>query len=544
MHTENITPDRKEFRRIAKPGSLVPVFREMAADLETPVSVFLKLTNGGKGSPGFLLESVEKGEQVGRYSFLGTHPSLLFRADRKTGIITRGGREETVSFDGKQDPLNVVKRLIGEHKVVNVAGLPRFFGGAVGYLAYDMVRFFERLPDASRDELNIPDCFFMFTDTLVIFDHVKQKMKVVCNTAVKGDADAAYDGALRHIHRVVASLEKSLPSEGSSRPEGKQSEPRYDGSLDYAPASSASPALTSAGEMSSNFTVEGFKGAVLTAKEHIAAGDAFQIVVSQRLRRPTTADPFSVYRALRTLNPSPYMFFLDFGGFQLVGSSPEMLVRLEGGSAETRPIAGTSPRGATDEEDRKLSASLLADPKERAEHVMLVDLGRNDLGRVCRFGSVHTPVYMAIEKYSHVIHIVSSVRGEIAPGQDSFSLLRACFPAGTLTGAPKVRAMEIINELEGLRRGHYGGAVGYFSYTGNMDTCITIRTILMKDGTAYLHGGAGIVADSDPETEYKESLKKIEVLGNALKVAEAQTAAAARPAPDPPGKGKSRPRRA
>ncbi|MBI2957361.1 MAG: chorismate-binding protein, partial [Chloroflexi bacterium] len=395
-----------------------------------------------------------------------------------------------------------------------------FFGGAVGYLAYDMVRFFEKLPGGGEDELGIPDCFFMFTDTLVVFDHVKQKMQVVCNVPVGESADTAYDEAVRRIDAVVARLEQRLPSEAPYR--GQQTfDSSDDASFDYSPPSSGGTGLIAPGEMVSNFTAEGYKQAVLKAKEYIAAGDAFQIVVSQRLRRRTHADPFSVYRALRRLNPSPYMFYLDMGEFQLVGSSPEMLVRLEEGKAETRPIAGTRSRGATEKEDEELSASLLADPKERAEHVMLVDLGRNDLGRVCRFGSVHTPVYMAIEKYSHVIHIVSSVQGEIAEGQDAFGLLRACFPAGTLTGAPKVRAMEIIDDLEGLRRGHYGGAVGYFSFTGNMDTCITIRTILMKDGTAYLHGGAGIVADSEPEYEYRESLKKIEVLGNALRAAEA-----------------------
>jgi anthranilate synthase component 1 len=278
-------------------------------------------------------------------------------------------------------------------------------------------------------------------------------------------------------------------------------------------------------DLASNFSPQEYKRAVLAAKEYIAAGDAFQVVLSQRLSRRTEADPFSVYRALRMLNPSPYMFYLDLGGFQLAGSSPEMLVRLEEGRAETRPIAGTRPRGSTEEEDEAIVASLLADPKERAEHVMLVDLGRNDLGRVCRFGTVRVPLNMGVEKYSHVVHIVSSVQGELAPGQDAFSLLRACFPAGTLTGAPKIRAMEIINELEGLRRGPYGGAVGYFGYSGNMDTCITIRTLVMAGGVAYLQGGAGIVADSDPDYEYRETLKKTEVLESALRVAEAQARA-------------------
>jgi len=525
MATETYIPDRKTFGRLATQGNLVPVFREMTADLETPVSVFLKLQSDSVQSPCFLLESVEKGEQVGRYSFIGTQPSVLFRARDGEGIITRRGQREHVALaplpDGP-DPLEIVKELLGEYQSVKVPGLPRFFGGAVGYLSYDMVRFFEKLPEAARDELHIPDCVFMFTDTMVIFDHVKQKMQVVCNIPVGPDIGRSYDDALRHIEAVVVSIERPLKSDGPGRKNGDRGT-QYDASFDYSSPSSPDSNRKTQSEMVSNFSPQGFKDSVLRAKEYIAAGDAFQIVVSQRLRRRTDAEPFAVYRALRTLNPSPYMFYLDLGDFQLVGSSPEMLVRLEEGKAETRPIAGTRPRGINDAEDVELAKSLLADPKERAEHVMLVDLGRNDLGRACRFGSVHAPTYMAIEKYSHVIHIVSSVRGEIAQGQDAFSLLRACFPAGTLTGAPKVRAMEIINELEGLRRGHYGGAVGYFSFTGNMDTCITIRTILMKDGIAYLHGGAGIVADSDPETEYRESLKKIEVLGNALGVAELQT---------------------
>jgi len=482
---------------------MVPVYRELSADLETPVSVFLKLRGS---SPCFLLESVEKGEQVGRYSFIGTNPSLLFRADSREGVITRSGAETRLPVAPRPegpDPLDIVKNLLSEYQVARVPGLPGFFGGAVGYLSYDMVRFFEKLPPAARDELSLPDCYFMFTDTLVIFDHVRQRMKVVCNASISDDPGRDYSTAVARIDGIIASLDRSLPEEKgfSASPQSCQ----------------ASPALVS------NFTPDGFMQAVSDAKEYIAAGDAFQIVVSQRFRRPTTAEPFSVYRALRTMNPSPYMFYLDFGAFQLVGSSPEMLVRLEDGHAETRPIAGTRPRGASEEEDETISASLLADPKERAEHVMLVDLGRNDLGRVCRFGTVNVPLKMGVEKYSHVVHIVSSVQGELAAGQDAFSLLRACFPAGTLSGAPKVRAMEIINELEGLQRGPYGGAVGYFSFTGNMDTCITIRTVLLADGVAYMQSGAGIVADSDPGYEYRETLKKMEVLGKALSVAEAQS---------------------
>ncbi|MEW6034356.1 MAG: anthranilate synthase component I [Chloroflexota bacterium] len=518
MKTEGFSTDREGFCHMAEADKRVPVFRELPADLETPVSVFLKLRGS---SPCFLLESVEKGEHVGRYSFIGTSPSLMFRADEREGVITRNGHQERVPLAGT-DPLHVLQGLLAEYRVVKVPGLPRFFGGAVGYLSYDMVRFFEKLPPAPKDELQLPDCFFMFTDTLVIFDHVQQKMKVVCNVPVGGDPGPAWDEATDRVEAIVASLHRPLTPDMAS---GQTVKGLPLPNMDYLATSPAGVSKKGMGQAEpvSNFTAEEYRQAVRAAKEYIAAGDAFQIVVSQRLRRRTTAEPFSVYRALRTLNPSPYMFYLDYGAFQLIGSSPEMLVRLEEGQAETRPIAGTRPRGASEEEDDAISASLLADPKERAEHVMLVDLGRNDLGRVCRFGTVRVPVSMAIEKYSHVVHIVSSVQGELAEGQDAFSLLRACFPAGTLTGAPKVRAMEIINELEGLRRGPYGGAVGYFSFTGNMDTCITIRTIVMVDGMAYMQGGAGIVADSEPEYEYRESLKKVEVLESALRAAEAPT---------------------
>lgn len=506
---ESCNPDKEGFLRLARTARMVPVYRELSADLETPVSVFLKLR--GK-SPCFLLESVEKGEQVGRYSFIGTNPSLLFSAGAREGVINRDGvvtRLAVAPRPGGPDPLDVIKNLLSEYQVARVPGLPGFFGGAVGYLSYDMVRFFEKLPPAERDELGLPDCCFMFTDTLVIFDHVRQRVKVVCNAPVSTDPERDYAGAVDRIDSIIASLDRPLTEDRG-----------------YSPA--PAPGRSSP-DLVSNFTREEYMQAVREAKEHIAAGDAFQVVVSQRFQGVTAVEPFSVYRALRTLNPSPYMFYLDFGAFQLVGSSPEMLVRLEEGRAETRPIAGTRPRGASEEEDEATSASLLADPKERAEHVMLVDLGRNDLGRVCRFGSVHVPLKMGIEKYSHVVHIVSSVQGELAAGQDAFSLLRACFPAGTLSGAPKVRAMEIINELEGLRRGPYGGAVGYFSFTGNMDTCITIRTVVLANGKAYIQAGGGIVADSDPEYEYRETLKKMEVLRKALSVAEAQSSAPVSP---------------
>ncbi len=478
-------PDLATFQK-AYDGRLFPVFRELRADLETPVSVFLKLCHQ---APSFLLESVEKGEQVGRYSFIGNAPSLVLEVRGEEAVVRRGAQVEKVSLSATYDPLHLLRDLLQGYQVVRVAGMPRFMGGAVGYLGYDTVRYFEDLPPCPRDELGLPDAVFMFVDTLVIFDHVKQQMKVLscCHSHQEG---------VEKIEEVLEALASPLLPEELS-PLGK------------------------GGGLISDITPQEYMERVRRAKEYILAGDVFQVVLSHRLRRQTQAHPFAIYRALRRLNPSPYMFYMDFGPFQLVGSSPEMLVRLEGRQAETRPIAGTRPRGRTPEEDEATGRELLADPKERAEHVMLVDLGRNDLGRVCRFGTVVVPLYMGLEKYSHVIHIVSSVQGEMRKGEDAFSLLRSCFPAGTLTGAPKIRAMEIITEMEGMRRGPYGGAVGYFGFDGSMDTCITIRTIVKKGDTVYLQGGAGIVADSRPEREYEESMNKMEALARAVEMAEA-----------------------
>ncbi len=479
--------------------TLVPVFKELPADLETPVSVFLKL---GKTPPCFLLESVERGEQLGRYSFIGTNPYLTVQTSGDEGIICHKGEvsKATLGMSPKgPDPLHLVKSLLARCRVAKVPGLPRFFGGAVGYLSYDVVRFFENLPNCPDDELQLPDSAFLFSDTLVIFDHVQHKMKIVSNVPGGIDNTASHQEAVGKIDNIIAVLNGSIPSEPQIR---------------FPISAKDAPPLIS------NFTPSQFADMVEMAKEHILSGDAFQIVLSQRLRCQTWAEPFAIYRALRMLNPSPYMFYLDFGNFQLIGSSPEMLVKLEEGRAETRPIAGTRPRGRSDEEDEAMIADLLADPKERAEHTMLVDLGRNDIGRVCRFGSVRVPLFMGIEKYSHVIHIVSSVEGELKEGYDAFDLLRACFPAGTVSGAPKIRSMEIISELEGIRRGPYAGAVGYFGFGGNMDTCITIRTIVMVGDTVYLQGGAGIVADSEPMREYEESLNKIKVLEEAVRLAE------------------------
>jgi len=491
-------PALDTFRGLAKKGNIVPVFRELSADLDTPVSVFLKLR---QEAPTFLLESVEGGEKLGRYSFMGIGHNVVLKSSGDKAIIYQNDERGRVNLEDR-DCLDVVQEILAQRQVVSIPGLPRFFGGAVGFMAYDMVRHFEKLPECSRDTLGLPECVFVFTDTMIIFDHVQHKIKIVSNTLIDGPAERAYEQAKSKIESIVARLAKPVPLDSIAPVSGNNN--IQDKTL------------------KSNFTQEEYENGVRACKEYISAGDAFQIVLSQRLQRETSAQPFAVYRALRQLNPSPYLYYLDMGDFQLIGSSPEMLVKVEDGIAETCPIAGTRPRGATEEEDDALAAELLNDPKECAEHAMLVDLARNDLGRVCRHGTVQVPFSMKIERYSHVMHIVSSVKGELSEGEDAFSLLRASFPAGTLSGAPKIRAMEIITELEDLKRGPYGGAVGYFSYTGNMDTCITIRTIVMVGNTAYLQAGAGIVYDSDPTSEYHETLNKLKALERAVEMAEGE----------------------
>jgi anthranilate synthase component 1 len=494
-------PNLETFRGLAKEGNLVPVFRELSADLDTPVSVFLKLK---QEPPTFLLESVEGGEKLGRYSFIGVGHDVVLKASGDKAIVYKNGDRQRIRLDAGRDCLHLVQEILAQRQVVKVAGLPRFFGGAVGYISYDMVRHFEKLPECPLDELGLPECVFVFTDTIIIFDHVLHKMKIVANNYIDGPIESVYKQAVNKIESIVARLSKQPPLESN-------------GVIGRAN-------MTRDKEVESNFTQEEYEKAVKDCKEYIAAGDAFQVVLSQRLRRRTSAQPFDIYRALRMLNPSPYLFYLDLGGFQLIGSSPEMLVKAEGGLAETCPIAGTRPRGSSNKEDETLRTELLNDPKEKAEHAMLVDLARNDLGRVCEHGTVKVTELMKVDKYSHVMHIVSTVEGKLKAGENAFSLLRAAFPAGTLTGAPKIRAMEIITELEGMKRGPYGGAVGYFSYTGNMDTCITIRTIVMVRDTVYLQAGAGIVYDSDPTREYQETLNKLKALESAVAMAEEETA--------------------
>ncbi len=485
-------PDIEQFKNLCKKGNLIPVYRETLADLDTPVSAFRKLGE----SPSFLLESVEGGEMWARYSFLGIRPSKIIRGFKKRIEIVGADGTETREVD---DPISFLKEIMSVYKAVEAEGLPRFFGGLVGYLGYDMVRFIEDLPEKDWEQrLDMPDMYLMLADTMLIFDNLEQKIKVVSNVHMDGsrEPEEAYAEAVAKIDGIIERL-KTPVSAGQERPDS-----------------------AGAGKFVSSFgPKEKFEAAVLKAKEYVRAGDVIQVVLSQRFERPSTAEPLSIYRALRVINPSPYMYYLDTGDAHIVGSSPEILVRAEGGKITLRPIAGTRRRGDTDAEDLELEADLKADPKEVAEHIMLVDLGRNDVGRVAEMGSVRVTELMNVERYSHVMHMVSNVLGDLREDLDSFDVLRASFPAGTVTGAPKVRAMQIIDELEPTRRGPYAGAVGYFSYSGNMDTCITIRTLVIKDGMVYVQAGAGIVADSVPEKEYLETVSKAKGMMKAVDMA-------------------------
>jgi anthranilate synthase component 1 len=474
-------PSREDFHSYAAKGNLIPVYREVLADMETPVSAFKKIDDSQNS---FLLESIAGGEKWARYSFLGSGPGKIFRCRGERFEILENG--DVVLSGTSSDPLSELKALMTAFRPVEVEGLPRFCGGMVGYFGYDMVRFFERLPDANPSQFGTFDACFLLTEKLIIFDNARQKIKVVCNVelAEGEDLELAYQRAVATIDDMIEQLKKPVPRRAELA----------DGE--------------GAVEFTSNFTPQEFEAAVERCKEYVRAGDIIQVVLSQRFSGQLGADPFDVYRALRTLNPSPYMFFLRFGETLVIGASPEVLVRKVDAEVEVRPIAGTRPRGATPEEDLHLEEDLLADPKECAEHIMLVDLGRNDLGRVCRTGSIEVTDLMVIERYSHVMHIVSNVRGLLREGVDAFDVLRATFPAGTLSGAPKIRAMEIIDELEPCRREIYGGAVGYFSFSGNMDMAIAIRTLVMHEGRIYLQTGAGIVADSDPAAEYQETINK------------------------------------
>jgi anthranilate synthase component I len=485
-------PDFATFASLAAKGNLVPVYREIMADLDTPVSAFRKIDDGRYS---FLLESIEGGEKWARYTFLGSAPSVVIRSLGNTVEVL--GEDGTIEKEEVADPCAFIRDYLARYTPVEMAGLPRFFGGAVGYLGYDMIRHFEHLPTAKPAVIGAYDSYFVITDTIVIFDNVGQKIKVVSNAYLDDGKtpEDAYKAATAKIDGIIGKLKAPLPARAWQPPARKIS-------------------------FVSNMSREEFEAAVVKAKEYVKAGDVIQVVLSQRFSGELTVDPFDIYRVLRTLNPSPYMFFLRLDDTLVVGASPEVMVRKEGTKAELRPIAGTRSRGATAEEDEQLERDLLADPKERAEHVMLVDLGRNDLGRVCKIGTVRVSELMVVERYSHVMHIVSNVQGELEVGKDAFDVVRATFPAGTLSGAAKVRAMQIIDETEPVRREIYGGAVGYFSFSGNMDMAIAIRTLVVKDGKVHLQAGAGIVADSDPASEYRETVNKAMAVVKAIETVE------------------------
>ncbi|HXW83200.1 MAG TPA: anthranilate synthase component I [Candidatus Binataceae bacterium] len=485
----------REFDQLAARGyNLIPVSREIAADLETPVSAFLKTA---RGDYAFLLESVRGGEKWGRYTFLGSEPHSVIRARANRLDIVRPGRG--VEVRAITNPFEELRAEVKRFRAPELPELPRFFGGAVGFLAYDVVRCFEKVPESVQDDLGVPDLYMMLTDTVLMFDNVRQTMRIICNLPLGdyGSVRAAYHSAEIKIDEIVERLKAPVAP------------PRLEGAS----------AVANDASIASNMTREGYMTMVSAAKDYIAAGDVIQVVPSQRFEAPLTAHPFNIYRSLRTINPSPYMFYVRLGDFTLVGASPEVMVRVEGRDITLRPIAGTIRRGATDAEDRANEHTLLADPKERAEHVMLVDLGRNDVGRVAEIGSVRVTEYMLVERYSHVMHIVSNVVGKLSPQYDAFDAFRATFPQGTVSGAPKIRAMEIIDELESVRRGVYAGAVGYFSYTGNTDTAIALRTLLIKGDRVYIQAGGGVVADSDPAAEYEESVNKARAMVRALQAA-------------------------
>ncbi len=491
------SPSLELFRDKARTGNIIPVYTDILADTDTPVSAFMKIDDGGDA---FLCESVEGGEKWGRYSLLGTEPRATIRSKgRSVEISTRDGAGNLETIVKEGDPIEILKEYLEGFEVVEVDGLPKFSGGVVGYLGYDIVRHIERLPDLTVDDLDLPEISLIVTDTFMVFDNVEQRIKVISNAFVPegADPDEIYGESQRKIEALIDKLRSaSLPVSFGCQEEASQM-----------------------ADFTSNFEKDDYLSAVRRIKEYIREGDVIQAVLSQRFETDLTAPPFDIYRALRIINPSPYLFFLRLDGVVLAGSSPEILVETGGTRVCVRPIAGTRKRGLNEAEDKALEEELLADPKERAEHIMLVDLGRNDVGRVAETGSVEVDELMIIERYSHVMHIVSNVLGRLREGLGQFDALRACFPAGTLSGAPKVRAMEIIEELEPVKRGVYGGSVGYLGFDGDMDMAITIRTILIKDGRVYVQAGAGIVADSDPESEFEETRSKARGMLKAVEMA-------------------------
>ncbi|CAA9449764.1 MAG: Anthranilate synthase, aminase component [uncultured Rubrobacteraceae bacterium] len=492
----NLMPSLSEARRLAREYDVVPLYGEFIGDLETPISAALKFSDEENV---FLLESAEEAERFGRYSFLGFNPkrTLSYRDGVYTVVDADGVREVAA-----KDPFRGLAEIVGKKSVAPLPNLPAFVGGAVGYFSYDAVRYLERLPGSTPDELRVPEAYFMVTDTLTVFDHLRHKVLVISLVDAANLRDVEGEGFAAAYRRAADDIRRI--SERLAAPTARRALPAGDGGI----------------EVSSNFTRAGYEEAVEKAKEYIRAGDAFQIVPSQRFFAEIgDLDPFLLYRGLRTVNPSPYMTYLKLGDMALVGASPEPLVRVEGRRVMTRPVAGTRRRGATPEEDALLAEELLADAKERAEHVMLVDLGRNDLGRVAEIGSVDLESFMQVERYSHVMHIVSTVEGDLREELNALDALAAAFPAGTVSGAPKVRAMEIIDELEPTRRGPYAGATGYYGIDGRLDTCITLRTALLKDNRAYFQAGGGVVADSVPSLEYEETRNKAGAIVRALEVA-------------------------
>jgi anthranilate synthase component 1 len=491
--TPQLTPGSDEFADLARRGNVVPVFAEFIAEGETPVSAFRKLNRGGYS---FLFESTEKNDVSGRFSFVGVEPRVIIRSHGRDFRLIEQGNERRLQMSS--DPLDELRKLMARYEFVSRPELPRFAGGAVGFLGYEAIHFFEpTVPMAPRDELQLPEAIFMIPSSLLVFDHRLRTLKIVINAFLEdGPPENVYAQAVESIEAIVRKLGQSadLPLLPTTTSETQR--------------------------VNSNFRPEQFKGAVDQVKEYIRAGDVFQVVLSQRFDCDFTGEALDFYRCLRFINPSPYMFCIGFGtDFALVGSSPEMHVRLTGDTVEIRPIAGTRPRGATSGQDEQNAADLLADPKERAEHIMLVDLARNDVGRVADFGTVRITEMMEIERYSHVMHIVSNVTGRLRSGCSAFDLVEATFPAGTVSGAPKIRAMQIISELEKTRRGCYAGAIGYFGFDGNFDSCIALRCAVLKNGKAYFQAGAGIVADSNPRSEYEETVNKARAMAKALSMA-------------------------
>jgi anthranilate synthase component 1 len=492
-----IQPNFAEFQKFAKQGNLIPVYDVFSADLLTPVSAYLRIAQGARYS--FLLESVEGGEKIARYTFAGAHPEEVFRYANGACVLESADRlvwEE-------RDPVTFLRARMERFRPVRLPGLPPLVAGAIGYFSYDMVRLIERLPKRLRDDIGLYDAQLMFYHGILAFDHVQHRLWVVRNvhTDDRGSLRAKYHAAVKEITRIRKLLEEPAPAEQAEKRSKKQKRP--------------------AAALASNFRKPEYLAAVRNAKEYIRAGDIFQVVISQRFSAKTAAAPFEIYRQLRAVNPSPYLFYLQMNDVAVVGSSPEMLVKVQGRDVFYRPIAGTLPRGKDEAEDLRFEKEMLASEKERAEHIMLVDLGRNDLGRVCEYGTVKVEKLMAVERFSHVMHLVSSLRGRLREDVDCFDALMACFPAGTVSGAPKVRAMEIIEELERTRRGIYAGGVLYLDFAGNLDSCIALRTMVIKNGVAYMQAGGGVVADSSPAGEYQESVNKAGALRKALELAEA-----------------------